>query len=252
MGSNNPVYKNDLTNKSIQTSNILEVNSKLDIKKKLEWQENKNLERQGLPSNNFRVINKDPSIYDKNSPSLVEKGPERFRPSNQQNSFPQIKNLKLEEESKQKQDEIRQRNIERAMRELEASRLKSIAMSTDKEIDQHKSDKKDFEQNHNNSSLLYKVEDPDYFDQMENAKYVKTNMNGKNFYINNSKEVRQQQIMPDPEDIDDLVDTSKDHVNSQIRNQVNVSGLSQKISITEDIENAYDKMQKFERMHKFS
>ena len=68
----------------------------------------------------MRIINMDPSIYEKNIPSVIEKqSNERYRISNASNVIPQLQNLNIEENSKVLQDKIRQKNIERAIKELE-------------------------------------------------------------------------------------------------------------------------------------
>ena len=102
----------------------------------------------------------------------------------------------------------------------------------------------------NNSSELYRINDPNnIYNKTDLSK--DTRLNGINYHINNTKEARDKNILPDPDDIDDLEDGSRDKINNQMRSQINVSSLSQKLCETDDIENAYDKMQKFDKMHKF-
>jgi hypothetical protein len=229
-----------LTNKSIQTSNIQDLNNRIQRRQKEEWENVHNPERQGLSSGNMRIINKDPSIYEKHQSSVIDKAGERFKPTNYNNATPKLQNVNLEEESKQKQDEIRKKNIERAMRELEGSKAKVSPNTSDnvKEINQI-----------SNSSNLYKGNEGHLYDKLQ--KPEKTTLNGNNYFLNNTKEIRNKQILPDPDDIDDVVEVSKDHVNTQIRNQINVSELSHKQSVADDIDNAYDKMANFDRIHKF-
>jgi len=224
----------------MQTSNIQDINNRIQKKQKDDWENVHNPERQGLSSGNMRIINKDPSIYEKNQSSVIDKTGERFKPTNYFNATPKLQNINLEEESKQKQDEIRKKNIERAMRELEGNKAKVSPNTTEniKEVSQN-----------NNTSNLYKGNEGQLYDKLQ--KPEKTTLNGNNYFLNNTREVRNKQILPDPDDIDDVVEVSKDHVNTQIRNQINVSELSHKQSVADDIDTAYDKMANFDRMHKF-
>ena len=199
-----------------------------------------NPERLGLSSGNMRIINKDPSIYEKNQSSIIDKTGDKFRATNYYNATPKLQNVKLEEESKQKQDEIRKKNIERAMKELEGDKAKINAITIDNNKETNMI---------NNISNNLKVNESNTFNNLE--KPQKTTYNGNNFFLNNTREVRDKQILPEPDDIDDIVDVSKDHVNTQIRNQINVSELSHKQSVADDIDNAYDKMARFDKLHKF-
>ncbi len=93
----------------MQTSNIQDINNRIQKKQKDDWENVHNPERQGLSSGNMRIINKDPSIYEKNQSSVIDKTGERFKPTNYFNATPKLQNINLEEESKQKQDEIRKK-----------------------------------------------------------------------------------------------------------------------------------------------
>lgn len=86
----------------------------------------------------MRVINKDPSIYEKNIPSVIEKQSlNRFNPTNYDNPSPNLNNQQVKEDSKLNQDEIRMKNIEEAMKELDISKKKS----TVEKIEENKTNK---------------------------------------------------------------------------------------------------------------
>lgn len=228
----------------------MDYNTRINRQKKEEWDELHNFERQGFTNNQMRVLNKDPSIYEKNLPSVIQKfGGDKYKTSSFDNLTPKLQNLRLEEESKKAQDKIRQKNIERAMRELEGSKKSNVVSENEADFRQRKSAKGN--DINFNSADLYKVNQPNLYDNIDSAKNSRSNLNRMNYFINNNKDARDKNILPDPDDIDDLDEGSRDNVTNQIRNQINVSNLSQKEHVTDDIENAYDKMQKFDKMHQF-
>lgn len=199
----------------------------------------------------IRTLNKDPSIYPAEQPPILQG---RLRGSEIQNLSKSNLNMPitnfnqsmLEEVSKRKNDETRNKNIERAMRQLEM----------DTNINSRKLSEKD-----NLKSL-----------QSENL----TNCLNTNYYINNTKEKKNSQALPEPEDIDDFLDESKVRnfsSSNNIRNFTSADGKNlntnggnfytdyhqnltnntnmykQKDSIADEIEFAYDNIDNFEKMH---
>jgi hypothetical protein len=207
------------TTKSVQTSFInKDIYMENNKKKSNEWNDNKKYEKLGL-ENNMRVINKDPSIYPFNQPPIVTSGINSFKNSNLNVPIPNLNKAKVEETSKLRKDDIRNKNIENAIRELENF---------------------DSATHYRNNS----------FDTVNNLN------NSNNYYINNKKQNKNQMVLPEPTDIDDIEDT--DRLNTKgsydnIRNTKNISNNSNPFklreSITDDIEFAYDNIENFEKMH---
>lgn len=233
--------------KSIQTSmvnNDILVETKK--KKSDEWAEKKKYERLGLSDENMRVINKDPSIYPINQPSVIQKAKNSFSNTNINIPLPDLNKVKVEEVSKMRNDEIRNRNIEKAIRDLENS-------DSNYSKEKHKIKEREAEANLN-TNIHYTANNED------DSHYY-----NHNYFINNTRDKKNHQILPDPSDIDDIYEDNASHSaqysNTVTRNYMkyhdNLSNYSNlynktKDSLADDIEFAYDNIQNFEKMHNFN
>jgi hypothetical protein len=260
--SNHPVKSkpenNYKYNKSIQTSNrdnFWENYDQVNKRKTDEWVSSHKYERMGLENENMRIINKDPSIYPAEQPSVLQgraRGREiqNLSKSNLNMPMSNVNQSMIEEISKRKNDETRNKNIERAMRELEIGANQTSRKLSDKE---------------NLKST-----------QSENFTNNYANYGNNNYYINNTKEKKVSQALPEPEDIDDLLGESKIEnfsSSNNIRNFTKAEGKNlntnggnfytdyhqnltnntniykYKDSIADEIEFAYDNIDNFEKMH---
>ena len=182
----------------------------MDKKLALLNESNKKFERRqdyDVNQPNIRVINKDPSIYPNEQNSLIIKDRNKYKNSNIHIQSPNLILEKVEENARNKQNEIRKRNIESALKNLENTNNQG---NSGKIQNFGKQDNFD-----------YRERDKEYMNITENNSKNNSRYDYDRNHLNNDAD---KYILPDPSDIDDMIDNIYDRSKqNNLKNNYNIN-----------------------------